>query len=82
METVVRNVRDLNQTDRAAVERGVGCQLRDTQQVSVNVVNLDLGPAAPESADQKGADDVPDWWKIYEGISDERVEELDSAIRQ
>ncbi len=82
MEAVVRNVRDLDQTDRSALERVVGYQLRETQQVIVNVVNLDLGPTALESAEQKGADDVPDWWKIYECLSDERVEELDQAIRQ
>ena len=82
METVVKNVRDLDQTDRSALERVVGCQLRETQQVIVSVVNLDLGPTAQESADEKGADDVPDWWKIYEGLSDEGVEELDQAIRQ
>ena len=82
MEAVVRNVRDLDQTDRSALERVVGCQLRETQQVIVKVVNLDLGATALETADRKGAADVPDWWRIYEGLSDEEVDELDQAIRQ
>jgi len=25
---------------------------------------------------------VPAWWNIYEGLSEERIEELDRAIRQ
>ncbi|HEV3005362.1 MAG TPA: hypothetical protein VGX78_12930 [Pirellulales bacterium] len=29
-----------------------------------------------------GAADVPNWWRIYEGLSDEEVEKLDQAIRQ
>jgi len=82
METVVKNVRDLDQTDRSALERFVGYQLRETQQVIGNVVNLDLGPAGPASPDGKGVAEVPDWWKIYDGLSDKEVDELDQAIRQ
>jgi hypothetical protein len=81
METVVKNVRDLDQADRSALERFVGYQLRETQQVIVNVVNLDLGPAVPASPDAKGVAEVPDWWKIYDGLSDKEVDELDQAIR-
>jgi hypothetical protein len=28
------------------------------------------------------AGDVPDWWKIYDGLSEEEIERLDQAIRQ
>jgi hypothetical protein len=38
METVVRNVRDLDQTDRSALERVVGHELGDGQQVVIQVV--------------------------------------------
>jgi hypothetical protein len=73
METVVKNVRDLDPADRSALERVVGYQLRETQQVIVKVVNLDLGPTAPASPDGTGGAEVPDWWKIYDGLGDEPI---------
>ena len=81
METVVRNVRDLEQDDRSALERVIGHQLRETQQVIVNVVNLDLATSQPMLGSQH-ANDVPEYWKIYEGLSDAEVDQLDQAIRQ
>jgi hypothetical protein len=80
METVTRNVRDLPLIDRSALERVVGHQLRETQQVIVNVVNLDqssdVSPASGAEAE------VPEWWKIYEGLSDAEIDRLDQAIRK
>jgi len=70
METLVRNVRDLDPADRDALERVLGHALAETQQVAVNVID-----PQPEEA-------VPEWWKIYEGLSDEEIDELDQAIRQ
>ena len=81
METVVRNVRDLDQSERSTLERVVGHQLRETQQVIVNVIDLDLTAVETDGANQQGTT-VPGWWKIYEGLSDEEVDRLDQAIRQ
>jgi hypothetical protein len=82
METLVWNVRDLDQTNRAALERVVGHELAETQQVILNVVDLDDATAAAESGGGKPDAGVPDWWKIYEGLSDSEIDELDRAIRQ
>jgi hypothetical protein len=27
-------------------------------------------------------DEVPAWWNIYEGLSDDEIERLDKAVRQ
>lgn len=81
MEAVVRNVRDLDPLDRSALERVVGRQLGETQQVIVKVVDLGQEPAVGESQDG-GEADVPEWWKIYDGLSDREIDELDRAIRQ
>ena len=83
METVIRNVRDLDQNERAVLERVVGHQLRETQQVTVNVVNLQLGAERDETpvADHtKSPDSLPEWCNIYEGLSDAEVDELSGAI--
>lgn len=73
METLVRNVRDLDHADRSALERVVGHELEESQQVIVNIV--DLGPQTPETA-------TPPWGNIYDGLSDEEIDRLDTAIRQ
>lgn len=80
MERVVKNVRDLDQSDRSALERVIGHQLRETQQVIVNVVNLDL--ATKDEAGNGAAANVPPWGNIYDGLGDEDIDRLDTAIRQ
>lgn len=34
---------------------------------------------APPSIDSSR---IPDWWNVYEGLSDAEIEEIDAAIRQ
>jgi hypothetical protein len=80
METVTRNVRDLDQSERSVLERVVGHQLRETQQIIVNVVNIDLARASSTIDDSLS--DVPDSWKIYDGLSDAEIDTLDGEIRQ
>ena len=80
METITRNVRDLDQSERSVMERFVGHQLHETQQITLNIMNRGLntpGPAIDETLP-----DVPDHWRIYEGLSDAEVDELDREIRQ
>ena len=47
------------------------------QQVVINVVNLDL--SKPDKSAPSISQEVPDWWNIYEGLTDEEIEELDQA---
>jgi hypothetical protein len=69
METVTRNVRDIPLNDRSALERVVGHQLQETQQVIVKVINLDV--SSDVMAATRPEAEVPEWWKIYEGLSDD-----------
>jgi len=71
MEAVVKNVRDLPRDDRSALERVVGHELQETQQVVVQVLNPPVTTTGS-----------PPWAGIYDGLSDEEVDQLDSAIRQ
>ena len=75
-----RNVRDLDQSERSVMERVVGHQLRETQQIIVNIVNIDLAPASSTIGDS--VSDVPESWKIYDGLSDDEIDTLDAEIRQ
>ena len=80
MEAVTRNVRDLDQSERSVMERVFGHQLRETQTIVLNLVNIDLNAASPVSSGP--VSNVPDYWKIYDGLSDEEIDKLDGEIRQ
>jgi hypothetical protein len=82
METVVRSVRDLDQNDRSALERIVGHELAETEQVAVTVVKANAAPSQGDPAGPLAVDEVPEWWKIYEGLTEQEIDELDRAIRQ
>jgi hypothetical protein len=85
MDKIIRDVRDIDVADRQALEHVIGQRLRENQQVIINVVNVDISAAPSEQANPNGAqpdDEVPEWWKVYEGLSDEEVDRLDTAIRE
>jgi len=67
METVTRNVRDLDPATRSTLERVIGHELRDSQQIVVQV-----GEPAK----------LPDWCNVYEGMTDEQIDEVDHEIRR
>jgi hypothetical protein len=82
METIIRTVRDLDQTDRSALERIVGHELTEAEQVIVSVVTPDLARSVEEANGRAAPAEVPEWWKIYDGLTDQEIDELDQAIRQ
>ena len=77
METFVHNIRDLSDQERIAAEQLVGHELRENQQLVIQVSDA-IGAA---SIEQPHPDEAP-WANIYAGLSDEKIDELDLAIRQ
>jgi hypothetical protein len=77
METLVRNVRDLDESDRSALERVLGHQLRESQRLVIQVMSVPLGqPAATRLA----GDELPAWCDMYEGLSESEIDNLDASI--
>ncbi|OYW24399.1 MAG: hypothetical protein B7Z55_02275 [Planctomycetales bacterium 12-60-4] len=77
METFVRNVRDLPPSDRSALERVVGHELRESQQLVIQVTSVSDEESArtlPVSGE------LPEWCNIYEGLSNQEIDELDGAV--
>ena len=64
----LRNVRDLDQSARSALERVVGHQLRESLRLVIQVVNAGVEEPAARTAD----DELPAWSDVYEGLSDRR----------
>jgi hypothetical protein len=80
MERVILNVAEINSADRRAIEHLIGKNLAEHQQVIISVVTVDL--ARPVESGLPASKEVPEWWKVYEGLNDEDVDRLDQAIRQ
>lgn len=83
MEEVIRNVRDLPTAERRAYERAVGHQLRENQQVILRVVTrTDENASASDAivSDDRPAQTIEDWAKIYQGLSEEEVQEIDKIV--
>jgi len=76
METLVRNVRDLDQSDRSALERVVGHQLRESQRLVIQVMNVGV----EEPAARPAGDELPAWCDVYEGLTGSEIDDLDAAI--
>ena len=80
METVIHNICDLNGNERSAAEQLVGHVLGENQQLVIQIVNVGEASRETEPSSSKPIA-VPAWWNIYEGLSEDRIEELDQAIR-
>ena len=76
METLVRDVRDLDQSDRSALERVVGHQLLESQRLVIQVMNAGAEVTVARTAD----DELPAWCDVYEGLSESEIDDLDAAI--
>ncbi len=70
---------DLGDDERRAFELGAGESLREEQQLVLGVQSPDQ-PTSNIPAEGT-ADCVPDWWRIYDGLSDAEIDKLDAAIR-
>jgi hypothetical protein len=85
VDNIVLNVRDIDSRDRQSLEHVLGLPLSEHQQVVIRVVDAQervSSAAEPGSAGEQPDSKVPEWWKVYEGLSDEEVDRLDQAIRQ
>lgn len=85
MNTTVRTVREIPGADRQAIERLLGHSLGDSQQVVIAVAESEIpsGEVPPTGSEEiSGEVAVPEWWKVYEGLSADEVDCLDAAIRR
>jgi len=73
MESITRNVRDIESGDRQALEHVVGQALQDDQKLIIQIVTLDS--CQPPTDTSVG--ELPDWCNVYAGLSDEAIAEIE-----
>lgn len=74
MEAIIRDVTALDETHRRALEDVIGQQLQANQRLIISVTEIDLS-AEPHGGGQRQS--VDDWARVYEGLSDEQVQQID-----
>jgi len=81
MESIIRNVKDIDPGQRRLYESLLGKELHENQQLIIQVISLDEGDASAKPdvpAGQQGQ--LPDWCNVYEGLPDDEIAELETAI--
>jgi hypothetical protein len=77
METVIRQVRELQDVERSTMEHLVGHALRENQQLIIQVMTLDVPTPIPPTSP---APTLPDWTRVYEGLPDKEVTEVENIV--
>jgi len=81
METITRNIRDISQPDKLALEHVIGQQLAENQQIIIQICSLDLNSSsAPFASDPTQG--LPDWCNVYAGRSDEQIKSIETTVLQ
>lgn len=80
METIIRDVRDMDNDNRQVIEHVVGRSLQDNQRLVIQIVNLDAASAEPDAQPIAEASKLPDWCNVYEGLTDAEIAELEQAV--
>jgi hypothetical protein len=83
METVIRNVGEIDAQDRQVLEHVLGHSLRENQQLVIRIVDREVKPTAraETAAPGRGAEaKLPEWCNVYAGLSDEEIADLEKII--
>ncbi len=83
MESIIRQVRELESDERRVYEAALGQKLQENQQVILQVITLRTGQTALPAGDEQAKHppgQLPDYCNVYDGMSDEEIEELEKLI--
>ncbi len=81
-KTIVRDVRDIANSDREALEHALGERFRDDQRLVVRVVTLteSTEDAAAVTGDSYAS--LPEWCDVFAGLSDDEIADVAETTRQ
>ena len=75
METITRQVGEMQAYERSAAELLLGHRLGGHEQLILHVLELDV--KKPLAEDSRPAQTLEDWVHVYDGLSDEEIETID-----
>ena len=81
MESIVRNVRDIDASDRRSLEQIVGQTLRDNQRVIIQLAEINVPKQEAAQNDARSRQTLEDWTSVYDGLSAEDIEEIDKIAK-
>ncbi len=70
------NVSDLDAAHRRALEEMIGRELTPNQRLTLSVSEIATPPSTP-----KPAQSLDDWTQVYNGLSDDEIDEIDRIIK-
>ncbi len=77
METIMRHVGEMKANERSAAELLLGHRLRDSERIIIQIMNLET---AEETNDSPPTQSLPDWCNIYNGLTEEEIDNIDKSI--
>lgn len=80
MESIIRDVTALDESHRLALEDVLGCALQSNQRLIINVLEMEV-PAPAGTAGERPRQTLADWTKVYEGLSEDQIEEIDRVAK-
>ncbi len=83
MDTIRRNVRDLDSDERRLYEQAIGHELAENQQIIIQIISADAGSQPPDNGTGKlPAGTLPAWCNVFEGLSDEDIADVERVALQ
>ena len=81
MDSIIRNVREIDSRERQALERVLGQPLKENQRVIIQVVMVPENPVVhEEGADKAPLTKLPAWCDVYAGLTDEEIAEIEKIV--
>ncbi len=80
MESIIRDVRDIEIGDREAIEHLIGHELGADQRLVIQVLSVDLQRESKIRGQSSAEQKLPDWCDVYEGLSEAEVADLEQSI--
>lgn len=84
IKTIIRDIRDIAEGDRSALEHALGETLRDDQRLVVQVVTRPDSLAAGPSVVVADAayTQLPEWCDVFAGLSEAEISEVERTAGQ
>ena len=83
MESITRNVRDIDSRERQALEHVLGQQLTENQKIIIQIVTLPIESVESQTGQERtSAAPLPEWCNVFAGLTDEQVAEVEGIVLQ